>query len=464
MRGQRFQIFRRPSAVTDRRDSMSWKWDSMEIISSFPKIIILVFTLTICSALLFIFLVNRPVYDDIFNISDVKAYGHGGMSVSTIRAQTNPPGPVSFIWMAAGVRLLGSVELRDARLAVLASWVLLVIGILFAAPYSSFSRLWYGALLAALVFPHSLTATATLLTEGPALLFAILGALVWTEIVSRPKVTSTLFGMVILGGLGIGAAMISRQYFVALLPAAAVLALFLFRQRASATRTLWLASVILSLTVAAVPLLLLVAAWGNFTSPGIATGTSYENYHAGVGVNLLRPLVAAFCTGFYLIPLTFPVMKCMQPGRRWRVLLVAAIIGTAAIPFRSYLVNIGVLHSLLGYAFRLPAVGIVVFGSIAILITYNAIAVGLLLWEKRQDLLNCPPAIFALLTVFFFVGEQFGVGGNFPFYDRYVLQLAPFLGLIAFFLIPKLTMSRAAALTGMYLLSQEMLWRFLYIR
>ena len=366
--------------------------------------------------------------------------------------------------MAVGVRLLGGGDLRDARLAVLASWVLLVTGILVAAPHCRFSQLWYGALLATLVFPHSLTATATLLTEGPALLFAILGTLVWTEAVSRPKVTSTVFALVILGGLGIGAAIISRQYFVALLPAAAVLALHLLGQRASNSKPLWLASVILSLTVAVVPLLLLATVWGNFTSPGIASGTSYEMYHAGVGLNLLRPLIAAFCTGFYLIPLTFPVMKCMQPGRWWRVLLAAAIIGTAAVPFRTYLVNIGVLHSILSYTFRLPAAGIVAFGSIAILITYNAIAVGLLLWEKRQDLLRCPPAIFALLAVLFFVGEQFGVGGNVPFYDRYVLQLAPFLGLIAFFLIPKLTTSRATALAGMYLLSQEMLWRFLFIR
>jgi hypothetical protein len=443
---------------------MSWNWDSTGIIDSFPKIIISVFTLSLLSALLFILLVNRPVYDDVFNIFDVKAYAHRGVIVSTVRAQRNPPGPGSFIWMAAGARLLGGGELRDARLAVLASWVLLVIGILVAAPYSRFSQLWYGALLTALVFPHSLIATATLLTEGPALVFAILGTLVWTEAVSRPKVTSTVFAIGILGGLGIGAAIISRQYYVALLPAAAVLALYLLRQRASESRTLWLASVILSLTVAVIPLLLLVAVWRNISSPGMATGTSYEIYHAGMGLNFLRPLVAAFCTGFYLIPLTFPVMKCVQSGLRWRVLLVAAIIGTAAVPFRTYLVNIGVLHSLLQFAFRLPAAGIVAFGCIAILITYNAIALSLLLWEKRQDVLRCPPVIFALLTVLFFVGEQFGVGGNIPFYDRYILQLAPFLGLIAFFLIPKVTLSRAAVLAGMYLLSQEMLWRFLFIK
>jgi len=135
-----------------------------------------------------------------------------------------------------------------------------------------------------------------------------------------------------------------------------------------------------------------------------------------------------------------------------------------AVPFRTDLVGIGVLHSLLRFAFRLPAAGILAFGSIAILVAYNAIMLGLLLWEKRQDVLGCPPVIFALLTVLFFVGEQFGVGGNIPFYDRYILQLAPFLGLIAFFLIPKVSLPRAAALMGMYLLSQEMLWRFLFIK
>jgi len=443
---------------------MSWNCDPTEITNSLPKIIISIFALSVLSALLFIFLINRPVYDEGFHIFDVQVYAHNGVSVSTVRAQRDAPGPGSFIWMAAGVRLLNGEVLRDARLAILLSWVLLVIGILVSAPHSRFSQLWYGAIIAALVFPHSLTATATLLTEGPALLFTILGTLFWTEAVSRPKVTATVFAVGILGGLGIGAAIISRQYSMALLPAAAVLALYLLRQRTSESRILWLASVTISLAVAVTPLLLLVAVWKNFSSPGIATGTSYKMYHAGVGLNFLRPLVAAFSTGFYLIPLTFPVMRCVQSGRRWRVLLVAAIIGTAAVPFRTYLVNIGVLHSLLQFAFRLPAAGIVAFGCIAILITYNAIALGLLLWEKRQDLLRCPPVIFALLTVLFFVGEQFGVGGNVPFYDRYVLQLAPFLGLIAFFLIPKITLSRAAALTGMYLLSQEMLWRFLFIK
>src|SRR6266850_1188535 len=129
------------------------------------------------SIALFIGFVNHPVYDDPFNVFDVHNYATKGLSVDALLTHRNPPGPTSFLWMAAGVRLLGGQELRDARIAVLVSWILLAAGILIGARYSRFPQLWLAALLATLVFPHSVEATATLLTEGPSLLFATLGAL-----------------------------------------------------------------------------------------------------------------------------------------------------------------------------------------------------------------------------------------------------------------------------------------------
>jgi len=426
--------------------------------------IALIFACSTLSAILFILLVSQPVYDDGSNIVDVHAYAQKGVSVASVREQRNAPGPASFIWMAAGVRLMDAEGLRGARLAVLASWVVLVVGVFIAAPYSGFPQLWYGALLAALVFPHSATATATLLTEGPAILFAVLGAVVWTIAVSRPKPTTAVFVLGILGGLAMGVATISRQYNLALLPAAAGLGLYKLSQSASKDRPLWLANVILSLTIAITPLIILVLVWKGITSPSMAAGTSYEKYHAAVGLNFLRPVVASFCIGFYLVPLTFPAIGRLQSGRRWRVLLAASLIGIVAVPFRAYLVDIGVLHSIIETMSRLPAGGMVTFGFIAILIIYNAIAFGLLVWEERRVVLKSPPIIFALLTVLFYVGEQLGVGGDIPFYDRYVLSLSPFLGLIAFSLIPKLTLQRLVVLTGMYLFSQELLWRHAFLK
>jgi hypothetical protein len=114
--------------------------------------------------------------------------------------------------MAAGVRLLGGDELTDARIAVLVSWILLAVGILFGARYSRFPQLWHGGLLVTLVFPHALEATATVLTEGPSLLFAVLGALAWIEFACGPKVTPRLFALGMFGGLSMGPAVTCRQF------------------------------------------------------------------------------------------------------------------------------------------------------------------------------------------------------------------------------------------------------------
>jgi hypothetical protein len=199
----------------------------------YVHLIILVFALNVISAVLFSYFVNRPVYDDQYNIYDVHAYAAKGPSVAAIRAQRNPPGPAAFLWMAAVVRLLGGDELRDARIGVLLSWVLLVVGLFVGARYSAFPQLWQGALLATLIFPHSATATATVLTEGPALLFAVLGAFIWVECASWPAIAPGLLVWEMLGGLSMGMAATCRQYYLALFPAAAIWALYEFRKRAS---------------------------------------------------------------------------------------------------------------------------------------------------------------------------------------------------------------------------------------
>src|SRR5258708_9851361 len=175
-------------------------------------IIILALVLDLISAALFIGLVNRPVYDDPYNIFDVHNYATRGLSVGTLLSQRNPPGQTSFLWMAARVRLLAGGELRDARIANLMSWLLLGAGVLIGAKYSSSPQLWYGALLVLLVFPHTLEATATILTEGPALLFAVAGILAWIEFASRPTITPRLLALGMLGGILMGLAATCRRY------------------------------------------------------------------------------------------------------------------------------------------------------------------------------------------------------------------------------------------------------------
>src|SRR2546422_5157009 len=201
---------------SDTRDQ-TWRHTYLQ-----PVFLILAFNLI--SAALFIGFVNRPVYDDGFNIYDVHNYAAKSFSLDTLVAQRNPPGPTSFAWMAAAVRLIGGNELRDARVGALSSWVLLGIGILFGARFGRFPELWYAALLTLLVFPHAVEAAATVLTEGPALFFAVVGAVAWTEFVSRADFGIGAFLIGILGCVSLGVAVTCPQYNLAPLPAAAVLA------------------------------------------------------------------------------------------------------------------------------------------------------------------------------------------------------------------------------------------------
>jgi hypothetical protein len=435
-------------------------WHSPDLTKQYLCAVTLVFALNALSAILFMVSVRRPVYDDEYLMFDVHAYAAHGISLAAIRAQRNAPGPTSFIWMATAVRFIGHDELLDARIAILLSWFLLTLGMIVGARYSAWPQLWYGALLATLIFPHSALASATTLTEGPALLFALVGVLAWTESASRQtRISTASLTVLVIAGLSIGLAITCRQYFLALLPAAGALTVFLWKDRCYERRFQRLGMVIVSLIAAVIPVLLLFLIWKGLTSPGIATGMEYSNYHAEVGIAWFRPVVVTLFAAIYFVPYSFPAMWEVSLKRRWPALLSALLVGLVAAYFRDSFLDLGLLHTLVGVASRIPAGGALLFWLMTSVATYNAIAVCLLLWGERSRLRTCVPVVFALFVVFLFIAEQLGVGGNIPFYDRYVLQLAPFLGLIGFWLFPRFTWSRILAIAGLYAVSQATLWQ-----
>jgi hypothetical protein len=203
---------------------------------------------------------------------------------------------------------------------------------------------------------------------------------------------------------------------------------------------------------------------GGLTSPGIATGMSYSNcQHAEVEIAWFRPVTVALFVAIYLVPYSFPAMWQVSLKRRWPALLSAMLVGLVAAYFRDSFLDLGLLHTVVGAASRIPAGGALLFWLITSVATYNGIGVCLLLRGERSRLRTCVPVVFALFVVFFFIAEQFGVGGNIPFYDRYVLQLAPFLGLIGFWLFPRFTWSRILAIAGLAAVSQATLWQHVII-
>jgi hypothetical protein len=425
-------------------------------------LILVVFAANFISAALFIHFVDRPAYDDKFNIIDVHMFASQGVNVNTIRGITTPPGPTGFAWLAITVRFLGAEELRNARIGSLLTWVLIVAGVLIGASYSSFPDIWYGALLTSLIFPHSVEAAALVLTEGPALLFAVLGVIAWVELEARPKATSAILALGICGGSLMGLAITCRQYFIALLPAAALLAVRQWQNLGSAKSAGWRSSTILSLAVAAAPVIALAWIWKGFSSPGMAMGTSYPGAQARVGFNFMRPLIAAFYTASYLALLTLPTTLRSKTRFRTQLIVSALLGGILTGCFSRWLLQPGPLRTLVHGVGRGTVLESIIPGVIGALAIYNVAVVALLFWERRAATLACLPLIFALLTVLFFVAEQVGVGGNLPFYDRYVLQVAPFLGIIAFALSPRINLARLLVFASMAGISQVMLWRFAF--
>jgi hypothetical protein len=427
------------------------------------RAVIVIFIINLISSVIFIISINRPVYDDGFNMYDVHQYATRGISIETVRAQKNAPGPTSFIWMAMATRIFGGSELRDARIGALVSWLLLGVCLLWGASFSRSPELWYGALLALLVFPHSVEASCTVLTEGPAVFFACVGALAWIIYVeqSEAQISSLLCGIV--AGLFLGLSITCRQYNLALLLAAALVPAV--QSAVSRTpqpiRVRWLTGAMVSLCVSLLPVVILFFAWKGITNPSIESGSSYNGmYRASLGLNFVRPVIALSRISFYLFWLTFPAMFRVGSWRRWVLLALSGLSGVAAAHWHEALLEPGPLNTIVNAAGRIFNGPATALGLVTTLTSYNLMALLLILWERRDRFLASPVSLFSVLAVLAFIGEQFAVGGNIPFYDRYVMQIAPFLGVVAFTITASLDKLRLAVMIALSFFSHAVVWRY----
>ena len=433
--------------------------------SNYFWLALLLLACNLISAGLFISRVHHLAYDDVYNTLDVHNYAVKGFSRAALASHKNAPGPLGYAWMTAAVRIIGQDELRDARIGALFSWVLIGVGILVGARFSRCPQLWYGALIVLLVFPHAVEAAGEVLTEGPAFFFAMLGALAWTEFVARASSGTTTLALGMLGCLFLGLSATCRQYNIALLPAAALIAVWQLYSRswAPGEKWRWSAGALFSLLLAALPVLLLVLAWKGITSPGIKSGASYNMaYHAAAGLNLTRPLIVALYVAFYLMPFTFPLMARLKSEFRLPSVAFAVLAGIAAGYWSSSLIQPGPLQSALNAASKFVHSRAVLFGLLAVVAVYNLLALAFALWQHGDTVKSSPAVMFACCVILFFVFEQFGVGGTIPFFDRYVIETAPFIGVLTFALLPNLGRVRFSVLALLSVLSHVMLWRYAF--
>ncbi len=422
---------------------------------------LLLLTLNTVSSLLFMAKITRPVFDDQYNIVDVNRYAAEGLTLDAVKNHVNPPGPTSFVWMAEAVRALGGDPLRDARLGALASWLVLALCIVVAGQKLRLhsAELWYAALLVTLAFPHAPMAMATVLTEGPAAMFAVLGAIAWAEFMAAETVTGKIFATAIAGGFCVGFAVTSRQYYLALLACWPILLLYRWRSKLSGSAV---TAAFLALAAAAAPILCLILVWHGLSSPNIVAGVSYTKWSSKVGFNLIRPAIAAFYVGLYFVPLTISEAVHGRLATRKKILAFAGFGGIATALIGASFVQPGPLHTLLGVGERVPHGANILLAAVAAITIYNFTLFADSAWERRDELIRNPVVVLSSLVIVFFILEQVGVGGNIPFYDLYVMQIAPFLGVVAFAVYPRLKTARMIPLALLWVLGQVTLWRYLF--
>ena len=396
----------------------------------------------VVSALLFMVVVPRPVFDDASNLQDVNHYSQDGVTMETIKHQVNPAGPFSYVWIGLNGKLMGGT-LWAFRLVNALSFISLG-GIL----------LWYGmrysvilmSICTLLVNPYLPLASATILTEVPSLLALTLGVLLWLEgladiFADRGEHIGTgslRIAKCIFGGMLLGIAITGRQYYLAILPSMAITFVIYWRRETNGFRTLGEVAVLISAAIAVLPIFALFVLWGGLTPPNTQTNISYSNFTATIGVNLVRPVTALLLIGIYFLP-----VLALQRDVSVRVLCsvtpkaaIMAVLITILIP-QDYLWCIPGTTNVCGPIGGLHRLAFARSPYLAL--TYNAIvsffgSSGLFLlkraiWSECTSITQIAVAPFGLSFLTFFVVEQFFVGGTIPFYERYILQIAPFMGM-----------------------------------
>lgn len=417
----------------------------------------------LASAIAFILTNNVLVFDDEVSMRDIGRYASDGVSLATLNAHVNPAGPLSYAWIAViGDALGGSLKaFRSANLIT----AILVFALFW------FNRQRFDAaksmLLMLLMSPYLALTSVSLLTEMPALLLVSAGTLAWIRGLDQP---STAKGQVLmaLGGLCIGLAITGRQYYLAALPAMGAILLFKAYLAESGKRLQSILFGVPSLIMAVLPIALLTLLWGELTSPGMRSGASYSGTYAGIGISLMRPLSTALYLGQLLI---FPLVLRKRPPREWLSLIVASgILGVAIALLTDHQVlwcdnqgegaGCGPVTQL--YAFALSKGALAGFGFTAISAAAGIFGLAAMVlhcvraWKATQpDMLT----LFSALLVAAFIAEQAFIGGNIPFYERYLLQITPALGVLIHTSDKR---DQAATLVGMLplmLLGQIRLWK-----
>jgi hypothetical protein len=372
--------------------------------------------------------------DEGAGLRDVSRYVADGVTIESLRDHVNAAGPLAFVAMAMSGEAVGDLHLGSRLLSLFAAAAsaLLMFRIARCIGGSKTAAAIASALL--LVNPYAPLAAGSMLTESFSIMLLLFGVYLWIGAISlegQPTWSPRIWAAALVLGLSVT----SRQYYLAVIFALWCTNAWLDLRRFAWRESAQVAAVALRHAafglVMVAPIAFLVAIWGGLAPPLLRDGISHPGWDAEIGINLYRPLSAMMLCGLYSLPLA--VLLVDRTTFRPRPLFTTALLSLCLAAALD-------LPRLFCDSTQQVTCGPVdaVFSAVAT-IGLGAPLAAVMLWVAMLCLLAIGKAlrpdagrvlalqIMAVTALAVFVLEQVFVGGNIPFYDRYIHQVWPLL-------------------------------------
>ncbi|MBN8823822.1 MULTISPECIES: hypothetical protein [unclassified Spirosoma] len=401
--------------------------------------------------------VRFGVMDELFHLEYSLPFAKSGLTKTTLYRHVPPTGVASHLWFALWIWLFPTIDYIGLRL--ITCMALAGLAVATYVHLRSFSGVWQRRILAASVFtlvcPYFFLSVSTVMTEGPSLVFLFAGLLLLS--VSRLERLFPFFLACCLLGL----TTIARFYYIPLLPALFVVLAVedweRYRQIGVKAFTTHRILFYVSIGISLLPLAGLVSLWGGFTPPLFH---QWSKLRSGVSFNALRPISAFILTGIYIAPIVW------LSGFRYLKSALSIVIGSFMLALILALLQINLLRDPesvndvfsgpiehgLGWLMAKGQLAI----SLGLLVVYTLGFVSLVI--VIQQLFQILMAegfvdkglVFSIAFVALFIASQAFIGGNHPFFERYLIHPWPFIGYGLIRAFPESTNIKTYAVLAVY--------------
>ncbi|MFD2937132.1 hypothetical protein [Spirosoma flavum] len=388
-------------------------------------------------------LVRYGVMDEDFHLAASRSFANFGVNPTTLSNHVPPTGVASHIWFALwiwlfpGINYIGLRLITCAGIAILAGCTFVQLKNISVVS----QRKIVAVSLFMLAFPYFFLSVSTVMTEGPALLCLFAGLLLL--FVSRLQHLLPFF----LGCLLLGFTTIARFYFIPLLPALVIVLLLSHWRRyvQHGFKSIGAAKVLmyLAIGVSLLPLVGLIFLWRGLTPPAF---NQWSILRSGISFNAFRPFSTLAITGVYIAPvvlLNISLTSALLVRTLSIALCLALILAVCEINLFHDSLSVSnvfsgpIEHSLAWIKSKGDmALYMGLFTIYSLSLFSLAIVIKWTFYYIRKKDFSDKGLLFSVVFVFFFVVSQAFVGGNHPFFERYLFHPWPFIGYIIVSMFP----------------------------